>query len=127
MTINSFLRLPMLVVVLLSPSVCAFAQGKPHPYFQATTQSKISLLTQALKLRKGDPADAVLKAMGKPAVDQVLSKKESDKIVGRELRYYLVRWEDGLVNELHDETISVWLDPSNLVKTISIKAKLFNE
>ncbi len=127
MPIHTNLRFALLTAVLLGNPVSAWAQQKIHPSSRVTTEVKARLLTQALKLRKGDSFETVIKSMGKPTLDELLSKKESSKIIGRELRYYLVRWEDGLVNERNDELISVWLDASNFVKSISIRTTLFTE
>ena len=120
-------RLSLLIVALLGVAPQAFTQAIPRPYFQATTEAKQRLVSLTLKIRKGDSAESVIRILGEPTIDQALSRKESDKVVGRELRYYLLRWKNGLVNELHDEMVSVWLDPSNQVKSISLRTKFFND
>jgi hypothetical protein len=94
---------------------------QPHPAWTLSPAEKRKLVQAASTLRAGDSYETVVAALGKPTYDQVGVAKESDRVIGRSLRYYAVRWETGLVNELHDELVHVWLDPQNIVKSVSIR------
>jgi len=50
-------------------------------------------------------------------------RKENREVIGRSLKYYVVRWDQSLVNEIHDEFVDVFLGPNNLVKSVSINVK----
>jgi hypothetical protein len=53
-----------------------------------------------------------------------MMRKESSRVVGRSLSYYAVIWQSGLVNELHDELVEVYLDEHDLVRSVHIRVSL---
>lgn len=95
-----------------------------HPSWSLSPAAKRKLAQNASKLHVGDTYGTVVAALGKPTYDQPMARKESNRIVGRSLKYYAVRWEAGLVSELYDELVSIWLDTHNVVRDISIRVTL---
>lgn len=83
-----------------------------------------SLVEKAVTIRSGDTRKAVIEILGQPDNDSVLMRKENDEVIGHSLRYDIVRWKRGSVNELHDQYIDVFLDKNNLVKSLSIRVML---
>jgi hypothetical protein len=97
---------------------------KQHPSWTLSPAAKRKLAFNASKLKIGDTYDAAIAALGKPTEDRQLIPKGSNISHGRSLRYQVVIWEAGLVNELYDEHIYVVLDTQNIIKKISIRITL---
>ncbi len=114
----------LFVVVTVSASAAPQPPVPTHPSFQLDAQAKRLLVSKATSIKPGDSYQSVIKKLGKPTHDEKLAQKESDRIVGRNLSYYAVIWKDGLVNELHDELVDVFLDEHDLVKSVHIRATL---
>jgi hypothetical protein len=69
-------------------------------------------LAKVDKLKKGAHLDEVIVALGKPAVDEVLTRKDGS-FVARELVYFIKRWEKNLVNEEKDNFVSIYFNNEN--------------
>jgi hypothetical protein len=82
------------------------------------------LVERAVSIKSGDPKSAVLAKLGAPDADRVLMKKERPEVVGHTMTYEIVKWKRGLVNEITDEYVEVWLDPKFLVKSVTIRANI---
>ena len=94
-----------------------------HPHFRVDASTRATLLQHAKSIKPGDTLQTVLARLGQPSYDQVLMRKENREVIGRSLKYYVVRWDQSLVNEIHDEFVDVFLGPNNLVKSVSINVK----
>lgn len=82
------------------------------------------LVERAVSIKTGDSRTAVLDKLGSPDDDTVLMRKESPEIIGRAMRYDIVKWKRGLVNELHDQYVNVYLDKNGVVKYVVVRATL---
>jgi hypothetical protein len=114
--------------LLLAAAVRVSAGSEPpspkHPSFQLDAKAKRLLVEKAVALRPGDSYQSVTNKLGTPTYDQVLARKEDSHVVGRSLKYYAVRWETGLVNELYDQLVDVFLDERDRVRSVSIRVTL---
>ena len=95
-----------------------------HPSFQLDAFTKRKLVEKATALKVGDSFQTVTNALGTPAFDQMLARKESSRIIRRSLKYYAVIWERGLVNELRDELVDITLDERDRVRSVRIRVIL---
>jgi hypothetical protein len=118
-------RVP-LILLFVTLSAIAATESPPfsHPFFHLDASAKRALVEKALTLRPGDSYETVVGRLGKPKIDKVLMRKESTRVVGRTLKYYAVIWDSGLVNELHDELVDVFLDPTDHVVSVGIRVTL---
>lgn len=91
-----------------------------HASFQLDAKARRELVEKAVALKPGESYQSVTNNLGAPTSDQVLAKKENDRIVGRSLKYYAVRWDPSLVGEA-DELVDVFLDPQDRVLSVFIK------
>jgi hypothetical protein len=66
----------------------------------------------------------VTNSLGAPTYDQQLTRKETNRVVGRTLKYYAVIWEAGSVNEKHDELVEVSLDQRNQIQSVHIRVTI---
>ena len=94
---------------------------QPHPSWTLSAAEKRKLVSRAAKLKVGDSYETVIAVLGKPTEDRRLMPKGSSVSHGRLLRYQAVIWESGLVNEYHDEYLSVVLDTKNAIREISVR------
>jgi hypothetical protein len=97
---------------------------KPHPSFQLDAGLKRALVEKAVTVKRGDSYEVVLDKLGKPSRDEPLIRKEDQRYVGRSLKYYALIWETGLVNELNDELVDVFLDESNHCHSVYIRVNI---
>jgi hypothetical protein len=95
-----------------------------HPSFQLDAKTKRALVEKAMLLKPGDSYQSVTNKLGTPTYDQVLARKENHRVVGRSLKYYVVTWEAGLVNELQDELVDVFLDEQGQVRSVHLRVTL---
>lgn len=93
------------------------------PYFSLSSDEKLNLVTKAKTVQIGETYDSVISKMGKPTYDQMMTRKENREIIGRSLKYYTVRWENGFVNEIHDQLIIIFFDANDHVADIMFKIK----
>lgn len=100
------------------------ARADQHPSFQLDASAKRKLVEKATALKVGDSFQTVTNALGVATFDQRLARKESSRTVGRSLKYYVVIWERGLVNELHDELVDITLDERDRVRSVRIRVTL---
>jgi hypothetical protein len=82
------------------------------------------LVEKAVALKPGDSYQNVTNKLGTPTYDQVLAKKANRRSLGRSLKYSVVTWEAGLVNELSDELVDVVLDERDRVRSVSMRVTL---
>jgi len=115
---------PMKTLALLLLMLVMVAYAGQQPSFRLDASAKRKLVEKAMALKVGDSFQTVTNALGTPTFDQKLARKESSQVVGRSLDYYVVIWERGLVNELHDELVAVTLDEKDRVRSIHIKVTL---
>jgi hypothetical protein len=117
--------IPLLIFLLPIPALAAksFAAAQV-PYFQITASEKRALAEKATIIKVGDSYKSVIQELGKPTFDQPLVAKTSDRVIGRNLKYYAVVWENGVVNELNDELVEVFLDESDQVVSVYIRLTL---
>ena len=112
--------------LLILPAVLAWSgesSNATNPYFALSSDEKLQLLAKAKTVQIGDTYDSVLSKLGKPTYDNILARKENREIIGRSLMYYAVRWEEGLVNEIHDQLVIIYFDTSDKVQKVHIKIK----
>jgi len=118
----------ILLCFLLAAAVRLSAGSEPpspkHPSFQLDAKAKRLLVEKAAALKPGDSYQSVTNRLGTPTYDKALARKEDSKVIGRSLKYYVVRWETGLVNEHHDELVDVFLDERDRVRSVSIRVTL---
>jgi hypothetical protein len=109
-----------LFLILFTMSGVVWADEK-KPYFQISSSEKREMVRKAATIQIGDSYESVVSKLGKPTYDQVLMEKKGREIIGRGLKFYASIWEKGSVNILYDQLISVFLDPEDRVKNVSIK------
>lgn len=118
----------ILLCLLLAAAVSVSAGSEPpspkHPAFRLDAKAKRVLVEKAVALKPGDSYQSVTNRLGMPTYDQALARKEDSHVIGRSLKYYVVRWETGLVNEFHDELVDVFLDEQDRVRSVSIRVIL---
>lgn len=83
-----------------------------------------ALVERASSIRSGDSKASVLAKLGAPDDDSLMMRKERPEVVGRSMTYDIVRAKRGLVNQFYDQYVIVFLDPNDVVKTITIRAVL---
>jgi len=98
--------------------------GHAHPFFELDGPARRALVEKALSLERGDSRQSVIEKLGKPTYDAALARKEDQRPVGRTLKYYAVVWEAGVVNELHDQLVAVFLDEHDRVRSVEIHVLL---
>jgi hypothetical protein len=108
-------------ILLLATSL---AQAEQHPSFKLSAAAKRKLVEKAVALKVGDSLQTVTNALGVASFDQPLMRKDSNEIVGRDLKYFAVTWQSGLVNELQDELVDVTLDKAGRVRSVYIRVTL---
>ena len=117
-----------LLILLIAATVGVNAEAQTalskHPSFQLDAQAKRALVEKATTLKPGDSYESVTNKLGAPTHDKQLARKESSRVIGRSLTYYAVIWEAGLVNELHDELVDVFLDERDRVLSVRIRVTL---
>jgi len=115
----------LLILLVPIPVLAAepFVSGQT-PYFQMTAAEKRLLAEKASVIKIEDSYKNVIRKLGKPTFDQPLVAKTSDRVIGRNLKYYAVIWENGVINELNDELVEVFLDESNQVISVYIRLTL---
>lgn len=96
-------------------------QQQRPPFFKISPSEKAVLIENAKMMKVGDSYKEVLRLMGNPTFDQPMARKEDSRITGRKLIYYAVIWEDGLVNEKHDEYVALYFNEADRLKEILIK------
>ena len=113
-------------LLFILPSALAWP-GEPSnhtkPYFSVNPDEKLQLLTKAKAVQIGDTYDSVISRLGKPTYDRMMIRKDNREIIGRSLKYYIVRWEEGLVNEIHDQLVIIYFDTSDNVQKVILKIK----
>lgn len=114
------MRIILCTLLLTLPGLASAAK----PAFELDEKATRALVEAALQLKNGDSANTVISKLGKPTTDQVMQRKRDAKPFGRTLGYYAVIWERGLVNELFDEYVRVFLDDQDRVKSITIRITL---
>jgi hypothetical protein len=118
----------LFLLLFVTTIFCANADPLPtqpaHPSFQLNAKAKRVLVEKAKSVKLGDSYQVVIKKLGTPTFDMKLARKESSRVIGRDLDYYAVIWEDGLVNEKKDELVNVFLDENDRVKSVHIRVKL---
>jgi hypothetical protein len=108
-----------------SIAVTSGANGQSsEPCFRLEAAATRQLVEAALSIKVGDSRHAVLEKLRTPTSDDVLMRKERPEIIGRSMKYYVLRWTCGGVNELLDQYVDVFLDPQNRVKKISVRVTL---
>jgi len=116
----------LLVLIFLATN--AKAEPQPvepkQPFFQMNAKAKLSLVEQAKTLKSGDSYQTVISRLGVPTYDQIAMRKENNHIIGRNLKYYAVKWDANLVNEIQDELVYVFLDEKHHVQSVQIKVKV---
>ena len=120
------MKISILFLLFVSTVVLADEQTEPpkRPSFHLDSAAKRKLVEKAVGLRVGDSPQTVIGALGKPTFDAPLVRKEDGRKIGRSLKYYAVRWEPGLVNELLDELVDIALDENDRVRSVLIKVTL---
>lgn len=115
-----------ILALLLSLPVLAAetSAGIQKPYFQMAVGEKRELAEKATNIKAGDSFNFVIEILGKPTFDQRLARKESGRLIGRSLKYYAVKWESGLVNELKDQLVQVFLDEHDRVTSVHMRLTL---
>jgi hypothetical protein len=116
--------LSFLLAAAVSVSTGAESPAPKHPSFQLDAKAKRVMVEKAVALKPGDSYQSVTNRLGTPTYDQALARKEDSHLVGRSLKYYVVRWETGLVNEFYDELVDVFLDEEDRVRSVSIRVTL---
>ena len=100
------------------------AHADQQPSFRLSPAAKRKLAENAVALKPGDSFQTVTNALGVATFDQPLMQKDSREIVGRELKFYAVIWQSGLVNESQDELVDVMLDKAGRVRSVYIRLTL---
>jgi hypothetical protein len=113
-------KILVLFILILTVSV----RAEEHLSFLLDSSAKRKLVEKAIALKPGDSFQTVTNSLGAPTFDQKLVKKESDEFVGRSLKYYAVIWKHGLVSELHDEYVDVFLDKKYHIRSVHIRVTL---
>jgi hypothetical protein len=98
-------------------------RGSQADYRRDAAAARI-LVERAVSIKTGDSRKTVIDKLGSPDEDSVLMRKEKPEIIGRSMRYDIVRWKRGLVNELHDQYVNVHLDSGDVVKSLVIRVTL---
>ena len=99
-------------------------QGTPHPYFLVGEDRRRELLADARNIRLGDTAESVLKLLGSPTFDERGASDTIPQFHYRSMRWYLCIWNNGLVNEAHDEYIEiVFNDENQKVESVNVYEK----
>jgi hypothetical protein len=119
------MKISIVALLLVAAGLCAGAESPSaqHPSFELDAKAKRTLVERAVVLKLGDSYQSVTNKLGIPTYDQELARKDG-RVIGRSLKYYLVRWETGLVNELHDELVDVFVDEQGRVRSVLIRATL---
>jgi len=116
-----------LIVLLIAASVPmgTFGQerGSQADYRRDPAAARV-LVERAVSIKTGDSRTAVLNKLGSPDDDSVLMRKEKPEVVGRSMRYDVVKWKRGLVNELYDQYVDVYLDKSDIVTQVVVRVTL---
>ena len=114
-----------IVAIAATTALGALAQvnGQVPDYRRAPAATRL-LVERAVSIKTGESKSMVLDRLGIPDRDQVLTRKERPDIVGRAMTYDIVKWKRGAVNALHDEYVSVWLNPKDMVESVTIRADL---
>lgn len=115
------MRFLPLLFALITTSASAAPQ---QPWFQLDAHAKRALTEKAATVKAGDSYESVIRKLGKPTHDEKLARKESDRVIGRALRYDAVIQEQDLVNDLMDEFVEVFLDERNRVRSVQIRVTL---
>jgi len=116
-------------ISLLSMVVLLILCNKPvyasqDPFLEVSISEKKELLEKIIKINIGDSYQKVISTLGKPTSEQPLAQKGFNKIIGKEIVYSAVIWEQNLVNEYYDEYITIFLNEDNAVKNVIIKISL---
>ena len=117
----------ILLCLLFAAAVSVSAGPEPppkRPSFQLDAKAKRALVEKAVVLKPGDSYQSVTNRLGTPTYDQALARKEDSRVIGRSLKYYVVRWEADLVNEFYDELVDVFLDEQDRVRSVSVRVTL---
>jgi hypothetical protein len=114
----------LLLAVVVSMGTGSEPTSPRHPSFQLVAKAKRVLVEKAVALKQGDSYHSVTNRLGTPTYDQALARKEDNHAIGRSLKYYVVRWEGGQVNEFYDELVEVFLDQQDRLRSVSIRVTL---
>ena len=114
-----------IVLIIISSGLVFAEEGNDpsKPYFSMDLDKKRELLKNAKTIKVGDSYETVPTKLGKPTYDHFVGLKETHEITGRRISYYAVVWKENLVNEKHDQLISISFDKADRVKSIHIKMK----
>ena len=117
-----------LVSLLVAAAAIASAQPPPTapkpPWFQLDSQAKRALVEKAVTVKPGDSYQSVTNKLGTPTYDQQLTRKRSSRVVGRSVKYYAVKREEGLMNGRQDELVEVFFDVRDRVQSVQIRVTL---
>ena len=111
-------------VVIVCASIwsnTASAAGIDDPFIKIGETEKRALLTKANMLIQGDSVERVLELLGTPFSDDLMMRKENNEVLGRSLKYFAVKLDKGLVNEIHDQLVNVYLGPDDRVDMIYVR------
>jgi hypothetical protein len=116
----------ILPVLLASSLVAANAaeESPPKPIVHREPAAARALVAAAMSLKIGDSRQVVLEKLRTPSSDEMLTRKRRPEVVGRSMVYYVVQSTRDGVNEIHDQYVSVFLDPQDNVKSVSIRVVL---
>ena len=94
----------------------------PYPY-EMSAEGKREFLKKVNTLRHGQPYEAIVKLLGPPYIQQVISAKEHERPLGTRIYYYLKKLDDG-VNENFDQYICLGFDNDTRLESIDNTAGL---
>lgn len=94
-------------------------QGQ-HFYIDIGKTAETRLLNKVRSLKTGTSVDVAKATVGKPTEDKMLIGKKGE-FRARLLRYYIRKQDKGLVNEIHDQYVSLYFDKSDKLTSIGYK------
>ena len=100
------------------------AKASGQPYFEMENSASRALVEKALQIKVGDSHGKIIGLLGEPTYDQVLLGKASGHREARVLKYYVVIWEEGLVNESKDQLIRLVLDEHDRVSEVQVRVSI---
>jgi hypothetical protein len=112
------------IVCTLIWSDTVYGAGTDYHFIKINETEKRDLAAKAKMLKQGDSVERVLEILGTPYSDDLMMRKENDEVIGRSLKYYAVKMDKDLVNEKHDQLVTVYLDPDNKVDVITVRINL---
>ena len=118
------INIVLLILLIFIPSRAISVDGRVDEsklYFSISQIEKQKMVEKAKEIKVGETYESVLSKLGKPTHDDLVMRKKNNEIIGRALKYCAVKWEKGLVNEIHDRILSIYLDKDDRVKSVYIK------